>query len=74
MWAIDREPSTDNLNLDVTGIELNEKGYIKVDKYQNTNVSNLLCCWRQYRRGRADAGCGRSRPSSFRALVQPQAG
>ncbi|WLS79175.1 glutathione-disulfide reductase [Erwinia pyri] len=41
VWAIGREPMTDNLNLDVTGVELNEKGYINVDKYQNTNVAGI---------------------------------
>lgn len=41
IWAIGREPATDNLNLAVTGVELNEKGYIKVDKFQNTNVKGI---------------------------------
>ncbi|WP_110882779.1 glutathione-disulfide reductase [Photorhabdus australis] len=41
IWAIGREPATDNLNLPVTGVELNGKGYIKVDKYQNTNVKGI---------------------------------
>ncbi|EQC01522.1 glutathione reductase [Photorhabdus temperata subsp. temperata M1021] len=41
IWAIGREPATDNLNLSVTAVELNEKGYIKVDKYQKTNVNGI---------------------------------
>ncbi|WP_272687449.1 glutathione-disulfide reductase [Providencia sp. PROV149] len=41
IWAIGREPMTDNLNIEATGVELNEKGYIKVDKYQNTNVAGV---------------------------------
>lgn len=41
IWAIGREPSTDNLNLHATGVELDEKGYIRVDKYQNTNVEAI---------------------------------
>lgn len=41
VWAIGRAPSTSGLNLDVTGVELTEKGYIKVDKYQNTTVPNI---------------------------------
>ncbi|WP_118985267.1 glutathione-disulfide reductase [Photorhabdus sp. CRCIA-P01] len=41
IWAIGREPATDNLNLSVTGVELSEKGYIRVDKYQNTNVKGI---------------------------------
>ncbi|WP_272663715.1 glutathione-disulfide reductase [Providencia sp. PROV110] len=41
IWAIGREPMTDNLNIEATGVELDEKGYIKVDKYQNTNVAGV---------------------------------
>ncbi|AMG67985.1 glutathione-disulfide reductase [Providencia stuartii] len=41
IWAIGREPMTDNLNIEAAGVELNEKGYIKVDKYQNTNVAGV---------------------------------
>jgi len=41
VWAIGREPATDNLNLEATGVELNEGGFIPTDKYQNTNVDNI---------------------------------
>ena len=41
IWAIGREPVTDNINLDVTGVKLNDRGYIQVDKYQNTSVPGL---------------------------------
>lgn len=41
VWAIGRKPNIENLNLDNIGIELTEKGYIKVDKYQNTNIDNI---------------------------------
>nr|WP_113869526.1 glutathione-disulfide reductase [Brenneria salicis]NMN93282.1 NADPH-glutathione reductase [Brenneria salicis ATCC 15712 = DSM 30166]RBP57563.1 NADPH-glutathione reductase [Brenneria salicis ATCC 15712 = DSM 30166]RLM31607.1 glutathione-disulfide reductase [Brenneria salicis ATCC 15712 = DSM 30166] len=41
IWAIGREPATDNLNLEATGVELNDKGHIKVDKFQNTNVPGI---------------------------------
>ncbi|MBS9439328.1 glutathione-disulfide reductase [Photorhabdus noenieputensis] len=41
IWAIGREPATDNLNLSVAGVEVNEKGYIRVDEYQNTNVKGI---------------------------------
>jgi len=41
IWAIGREPATDNLNLEATGIELDERGYIPTDKYQNTNVDGI---------------------------------
>ncbi|WP_032092493.1 MULTISPECIES: glutathione-disulfide reductase [Pasteurellaceae] len=41
IWAIGREPNTDKLNLAAAGVETNERGFIKVDKYQNTNVKNI---------------------------------
>lgn len=41
VWAIGREPATDNINLSSTGVELDERGYIKTDKYQNTNVDGI---------------------------------
>ncbi|TCP97698.1 NADPH-glutathione reductase [Cricetibacter osteomyelitidis] len=41
IWAIGREPATDKINLAVTGVETNERGFIKVDKYQNTNVRGI---------------------------------
>lgn len=41
VWAIGREPMTDNLNLEASGVAVNEKGYISVDKYQNTSVPGI---------------------------------
>ncbi|TNH05140.1 glutathione-disulfide reductase [Testudinibacter sp. TR-2022] len=41
VWAIGREPATDNLNLAAAGVETNAKGYIPVDKFQNTNVKGI---------------------------------
>ena len=41
IWAIGRAPSTDNINLQVTGVETTETGKIKVDKFQNTTVNNI---------------------------------
>ncbi|RWR02322.1 glutathione reductase [[Pantoea] beijingensis] len=41
VWAIGREPETDNFNLKATGVKTNAKGYIEVDKYQNTNVKGI---------------------------------
>ncbi|AWH88652.1 glutathione-disulfide reductase [Limnobaculum parvum] len=41
IWAIGREPATDNINLTAAGIKTNEKGYIPVDKFQNTNVAGI---------------------------------
>ncbi len=42
IWAIGREPATDKINLSATGVETNARGFIKVDKYQNTNVPNIF--------------------------------
>jgi len=41
VWAIGREPATDNINLEATGIKLDARGFIPTDKYQNTDVSNI---------------------------------
>ncbi|MFD1805176.1 glutathione-disulfide reductase [Pasteurella oralis] len=41
IWAIGRHPATDVINLAVTGVKTNERGFIKVDKYQNTNIKGI---------------------------------
>lgn len=41
IWAIGREPATDKLNLDAVGIKTDARGYIPVDKFQNTNVEGV---------------------------------
>jgi glutathione reductase (NADPH) len=41
VWAIGREPATDNINLAATGVVTNERGFIETDKYQNTNVDGI---------------------------------
>ncbi|OOF61931.1 glutathione-disulfide reductase [Rodentibacter sp. Ppn85] len=41
IWAAGREPATDRIGLELAGVETNERGYIKVDKYQNTNVKGI---------------------------------
>ncbi|QPB41784.1 glutathione-disulfide reductase [Rodentibacter haemolyticus] len=41
IWAAGREPATDKIGLENVGVETNERGYIKVDKYQNTNVKGI---------------------------------
>lgn len=41
IWAIGRKPMTDGLKLSVCGVKTNEKGFIQVDKYQNTNVKGI---------------------------------
>ncbi|WP_153448015.1 glutathione-disulfide reductase [Vibrio algicola] len=43
IWAIGRHPATDAINLDVTGVATNDRGYIKVDQYQETNVKGIYC-------------------------------
>jgi glutathione reductase (NADPH) len=41
IWAIGREPATDNINIVSAGIELDERGFIPTDKYQNTDVDGI---------------------------------
>ncbi|MFU2089064.1 glutathione-disulfide reductase [Avibacterium avium] len=41
IWAIGRKPNTANINLAAAGVETNDQGFIKVDKYQNTNVKGI---------------------------------
>jgi len=42
LWAIGRSPEIEDLGLDKAGVELDDKGHIKVDDYQNTNVDNIF--------------------------------
>ncbi|MDO6426005.1 glutathione-disulfide reductase [Thalassotalea sp. 1_MG-2023] len=41
IWAIGREPATDNINIESTGIALDKKGFIPTDKYQNTQIEGI---------------------------------
>jgi len=41
IWAIGRKPKTHDLNLDIAGVTLNDKGYISVDEYQNTSTAGI---------------------------------
>jgi glutathione reductase (NADPH) len=41
IWAIGREPNTAALNLASAGVEMDERGYIPTDAYQNTNVPGI---------------------------------
>ncbi len=41
IWAVGRTPATKGIGLEEAGVKLNEKGYIEVDQYQNTNVENF---------------------------------
>ncbi len=41
VWAIGREPATDSINLEAAGVKADEQGFIRTDKYQNTNVPGI---------------------------------
>ncbi|MGI2029316.1 glutathione-disulfide reductase [Endozoicomonas acroporae] len=41
IWAVGRKPHTAGINLDAAGITVDARGYIPVDKYQNTNVAGI---------------------------------
>ena len=41
LWAIGREPNTADLNLPVTGVNIDKAGYIPTDDFQNTNVAGV---------------------------------
>ncbi len=41
VWAIGREPANDDINLAAAGVKTNDKGYIVVDKFQNTSAPGI---------------------------------
>ena len=41
IWAIGRTPANSNIGLENTDVELNERNFIKVDKYQNTSAQGI---------------------------------
>lgn len=41
VWAIGREPATDKINLAAAGVQADAHGFIRTDKYQNTNVKGI---------------------------------
>ncbi|RUO63539.1 glutathione-disulfide reductase [Pseudidiomarina insulisalsae] len=41
VWAIGREPATDKINLEAAGVEVDPVGFVRTDKYQNTNVEGI---------------------------------
>ena len=41
IWAIGRKPNTDNIGLKEAGVGTDARGHVAVDRYQNTNVSNI---------------------------------
>ncbi|KAI9801389.1 MAG: GTP-binding protein gtr1 [Sarcosagium campestre] len=42
LWAIGRSPEVGDLGLDKAGVAQNERGQVKVDDFQNTNVDNIF--------------------------------
>jgi len=41
IWAVGRRPLTDAIGLDAAGVAVDERGYIGVDKYQQSNVEGI---------------------------------
>ena len=41
IWAIGRAPATANINLQAAGVNTDKDGFIRTDKYQNTNVTGI---------------------------------
>jgi len=41
IWAIGRDPATQDVGLDKAGVNLNEAGHVVVDEYENTNVDGI---------------------------------
>jgi glutathione reductase (NADPH) len=42
IWAVGRRPLTSDIALENTGVEVNERGYVLVDKFQETNVAGVF--------------------------------
>ncbi len=42
IWAIGRHPNTEGMNLQAAGLEVDDKGYIPCDTFQNTNVESVF--------------------------------
>lgn len=41
LWAIGRQPNTEELNLSTAGVDTDAMGYITTDEFQNTNAQNV---------------------------------
>ena len=42
LWAVGREPNTDSLELANAGVAMDQRGFIPVDKFQQTNVEHIF--------------------------------
>ena len=41
IWAVGRKPKTSGIHLSSAGVAVDSRGYIPVDKYQNTNIDGI---------------------------------
>lgn len=41
IWAVGRTPNTASLNLDVTGVDVDARGYVIVDEFQQTSTQGI---------------------------------
>lgn len=41
LWAIGREPNTENLNLDAAGVSIDDERFIRTDGFQNTSAEGI---------------------------------
>lgn len=42
IWAVGRKPNTQNINLAAAGVHADQRGFIPVDKFQQTNVESVF--------------------------------
>lgn len=42
LWAVGRSPNTETLDAAKAGVEMDDKGFIPTDEYQQTNVENIF--------------------------------
>jgi glutathione reductase (NADPH) len=41
LWAVGRRPLTNDMGLETTGVELDKRGYVVVDRFQQSNVEGV---------------------------------
>ncbi|ESZ98957.1 hypothetical protein SBOR_0615 [Sclerotinia borealis F-4128] len=41
LWAVGRSPETEALDLGVVGVQTDERGYVRVDEFQNTSAGGI---------------------------------